>query len=177
MKNKDILEKVKRIIEIGNIKDKKIIKDIIGYEFKKRNIETREKEEKNRLNITFDILTFYEDLGYKQTPIEKYMENALLNEKLFPDEQYKIGTKIVDFAFSKDKLVIECDGYKWHKQDKEQIEKDIERDKYLAKRGWRVLHFSGVQIRRNTEGCIKEIKEALFIKGERCIKPVLNVHI
>lgn len=164
MNNKDILEKIKRIVKIGNIEDKEIIKNITGYEFKKRNIETREKEKKDRLNITFDILNFYEDLGYKQTPIEKYMENALLNEKLFSEEQYKIGKKIVDFAFPKDKLAIECDGYKWHKQDKEQIENDIERDKYLAKKGWRVLHFSGVQIRRNIGGCINEIKEALFIK-------------
>ena len=70
----------------------------------------------------------------------------------------------MDFAYPEQKLAVECDGYKWHKQDKEQIEKDIERDKYLAKKGWRVLHFSGVQIRRNIKECINEIKVALFIK-------------
>lgn len=166
IKNKDILGKVKRIVEIGNIKDRKIIENIIGYEFNKRDIETREKEKNDKLSISLAIMESLGDLFiYEKTPIEKYMANAMLNTNLpIVEEQYKIGTKMVDFAYLEQKLAIECDGYKWHKQDKEQIEKDIERDKYLAKKGWRVLHFSGVQIRRNIEGCIKEIREALFIK-------------
>jgi len=165
IKNKDILGKVKRIVEIGNIKDRKIIEDIIGYEFKKRNIETREQENKDKLSIKLGILEFLNDLSLlKETPIEIYMENAIINSKIPAESQYKIGTKIADFAYSEQRLAVECDGYKWHKQDKDQIEKDIERDKYLAKKGWRVLHFSGVQIRRNIEGCINEIKEALFLK-------------
>ena len=166
IKNKDILEKVKRIVEIGKIKDRKIIKDIVGYEFKKRNIETREKEKNDKLSISLAIMESLGDLFiYEKTAIEKYLANAIININLpIAKEQYKIGTKIVDFAYLNQKLAVECDGYKWHKQDKEQIEKDIERDKYLAKKGWRVLHFSGVQIRRNIEGCIKEIKEALFIQ-------------
>jgi len=166
IKNKDILEKVEKIIEIGNIKDRKIIKNIINYEFEKRKIETREKEERDRLSISLAIMESLGDLFiYKNTPIERYMANAMINTNLpIAEEQYKVGTKIVDFAYLEQKLAVECDGYKWHKQDKEQIEKDIERDKYLAKKGWRVLHFSGVQIRRNIKGCINEIKEALFIK-------------
>lgn len=166
MNNKDILEKVKRMVETGDIKDKKVIEDIIGYEFRKRNIETREKEKRDKLSIGLTVITFLEDLfSYKKTSIEKYMANAMTNTKLpIAEGQYKIGTKIVDFAFRKQKLVVECDGYKWHRYDKEQIERDIKRDAYLAKRGWRVLHFSGVQIRRNIEGCIEEIKRALFIK-------------
>ena len=111
------------------------------------------------------MVEFLNDLSLlKETPIEKYMENAMFNHKIPAESQYKIGKKIADFAYPQQRLVIECDGYKWHKQDKEQIEKDIKRDKSLARKGWRVLHFSGVQIRRNIEGCIKEIKEALFIK-------------
>lgn len=166
IKNKDILEKVKRIVEIGNIKDRKVIEDIVGYEFKKRNIGTREKEKRDKLSISLAVIDSLNELKiYKGTPIEKYMANAMLNANLpIAEEQYEIGTKTVDFAYPEQRLAVECDGYKWHKQDKEQIEKDIERDKYLAKKGWRVLHFSGVQIRRNIEECIKEIKRALFIK-------------
>lgn len=166
IKNKDILEKVEKIIEIGNIKDRRIIKNIISYGFEKRKIETREKEERDKLSISLAIMESLGDLFiYKKTSIEKYMANAMSDTDLpIVEEQYKIGTKRVDFAYPEQKLAVECDGYKWHKQDKEQIEKDIERDKYLAKKGWRVLHFSGVQIRRNIEGCIKEIKRALFIK-------------
>ncbi|GAI92126.1 unnamed protein product, partial [marine sediment metagenome] len=148
MKNKDILKRVKKIVEIGNIKNKKIIEDIVSYEFKKRNIETREKEKNNKLSLSLAIVDSLVDLFiYKKTPIEKYMANAMINTNLpIAEEQYKIGTRRVDFAYPGQKLAVECDGYKWHKQDKEQIEKDIERDKYLAKKGWRVLHFSGIQI-------------------------------
>lgn len=165
IKNKDILEKVKKIVEIGNVKDRKTIEDIINYEFRKRIIETRRKEEFNKWSIDLGILKYYEkELELTGTPIEEYMLDALYNAKIMPEKQYNIGTKIVDFAFPKQRLIVECDGYKWHKYDKEQIERDIKRDKYLAKKGWRVLHFSGIQIRRNIEGCIKEIKKALFIK-------------
>lgn len=166
MKNKDILEKVEKIIEIGNIKDRRIIKNIIGYGFEKRKIETREKEDRDKLSISLAVMESLGDLFiYEKTPIEKYLANAIINTDIpIAEEQYKIGTKKVDFAYPEQKLAVECDGYKWHKQDKEQIEKDIERDKYLAKKGWRVLHFSGVQIRRNIEGCIKEIKRALFVE-------------
>lgn len=166
MNNKDILEKVKRIVEAGEIKDRKIVEDVIRYEFKKRRIGVREKEKNNKLSINSVVMTFLKDLSsYKKTSIKEHMANAMINTKLpIAEGQYKIGTKIVDFAFPKQKLVVECDGYKWHRYDKEQIEGDIKRDAYLAKRGWRVLHFSGVQVRRNIEGCIEEIKRALFIK-------------
>ena len=165
MNNKDILERVEKIIEIGKIKDRRTIEDIIRCEFKRRTIETRRIEENNKLSINLAYLKYLEErLGLTGTPIEEYMLDELFNAKLMPEKQYSIGTKVVDFAFQEQKLVVECDGYKWHKQDKEQIERDIERDKYLARKGWRVLHFSGVQIRRNIEGCINEIKEALFLK-------------
>ena len=59
IKNKDILKKVEKIIEIGNIKDRKIIKNIIGYGFEKRKIETREKEDK-----TMAVLCHYDDCRF-----------------------------------------------------------------------------------------------------------------
>ncbi len=164
MKNEDILKKVTKIAKLGNIRDRKNIENIIDYEFRRRKIETKRKEEDDRLSIRIGIADFFQDtLIGKRTSIEKCMTNAMANAKIMADEQFKIGTKIVAFAYVKKKLAIECDGYKWHKQDKEQMEKDMERDMYLGKRGWRVLHFSGSHIRRDIEGCINEIKKALFI--------------
>ena len=70
IKNKDILKKVEKIIEIGNIKDRKIIKNIIGYGFEKRKIETREKEERDKLSISLAIMESLGDLFiYKKTQI------------------------------------------------------------------------------------------------------------
>lgn len=167
MKNKEILERVEKIVEIGKVKNRKTIEDIFKYEFRKRTIETRRMEEDNRISIDLGILKYYEkELGLIGTPIEEYMSDELFNAKIMPEKQYNIGTKTVDFAFPEQRLVIECDGYRWHRYDKEQIEGDIKRDIYLAKRGWRVLHFSGRKIRRDIKGCINEIKEALFIKKE-----------
>lgn len=165
MKGKSILEKVEKIVEVGNIKDERIIKNIISYEFEKRKIETRRKEEDDKLSMKVGIADYFKKtLIGERTPIEKCMANAMLNAGIEAREQYDIGMKTVDFACPGQKLVIECDGYKWHKQDKEQIESDMKRDKYLGKRGWRVLHFNGSYIRRDIEGCINEIKKALFIK-------------
>jgi len=165
IENKDIFKRMEKIIKIGNIKEVRIIKDIINYGFEKRKIETRERENRDKLSIKLGLIEYVNDIFLtKETPIERYMENAMINYKIPAEPQYEIGIKRVDFAYPQQRLVIECDGYKWHKQDKEQIEEDINRDKYLARKGWRVLHFSGIQIRRNIEGCINEIKEALFIK-------------
>jgi len=165
IENKDILMRVENIIKIGNVKEARIIKSIVNYEFEKRRIETREREKVDKLSIKAGLREYINDIFLiKETPIEKCMENAMANFGISAESQYEIGVKRVDFAYPVQKLVVECDGYKWHKQDKEQIENDINRDKYLARKGWRVLHFSGLQIRRNIEGCINEIKEALFMK-------------
>ncbi|MEK6647233.1 MAG: DUF559 domain-containing protein [Candidatus Firestonebacteria bacterium] len=57
---------------------------------------------------------------------------------------------------SNGKIAIECDNEKWHFLRKQKI-KDIKRDKYLKKIGWKVLRFTGSEIINNLAKCIQQI--------------------
>jgi len=121
----------------------------------------RAEEERNRLSLTGEAKKYIKEAV--ESPIEEFMLMAIYKHGLEKHcrPQFKIGTKRVDIAFPIAKLVVECDGRKYHFLDQEQIERDQKRDVYLAKKGWMVKHFDGLIIRRNIDICIKEIKEYL----------------
>lgn len=164
---KEVLEycRVNKIPLINNEVPAKHVSQVntyINMLMKKSRKETRRQEnlDESRIGV---ILGKTMGTLKTESPIEEYMYNALvrlgLSEECKP--QFEIGTKRVDFAFPKAKLVVECDGRAYHFSEQSQIERDQERDKYLARKGWRVLHFDGLMIRRNIGECIEEIKRYL----------------
>jgi len=102
--------------------------------------------------------------------LEKIMNDALSKQFRYDDDfvcQFPIRCKygyILDFAFPKQKLAIECDGEKWHPKNNK---RDERRDIVLKKRGWKVLRFTGHQITSDIDACVKEIKQEI----EKEIKP------
>lgn len=138
------------------------IQRFISDRLKKDRAVTRRKEEKTKLHIKSTI-TKIMDFDNSISPIEEYMADALSQTEFYKycRRQFEIGAKTVDFAFPIAKLVIECDGRAYHFSDTSQIEHDQKRDKYLARKGWRVLHIEGFAIRRNIGLCIEKIKEQL----------------
>ena len=98
-----------------------------------------------------------------ESPIEEILRDALIVDGLAKHlrTQFQIGTKRVDFAFPIAKLVVEADGKEFHRANATQLENDLKRDKYLARKGWRVLHIEGLAIRRNMGLCLQKIKEEL----------------
>lgn len=63
------------------------------------------------------------------------------------------------------KLVVECDGFKYHK-DKESFTKDRVRDRLLQKEGYQVLRFSGSEIYKNPIEKADELSDYLLKKRE-----------
>lgn len=63
---------------------------------------------------------------------------------IFP--QYPIGPYWADFAIPKYKLVIELDGYRYHKDRKDH---DRRRDAYMYRQGWKVIRFSYLDVKNN----------------------------
>lgn len=66
----------------------------------------------------------------------------------------------LDFAFTMPsvpllKMAIELDGYDYH-STQEQRNYDTTRDRVLLKAGWQVVRFTGSQINRDVEGCVRE---------------------
>ena len=72
--------------------------------------------------------------------------------------QYAIDRYRADFIVDGTDVVIECDGYDFHKS-KEQIADDNERERAFVKMGYRVVRFSGSEINKDPEACCREIIE------------------
>jgi len=166
-----LMEKAKKYCKVMGIpfsrdrfssKNTKELKDFINYQLKNDRSRTRRKEYGNKLLIKSSLGNLVSGLKV-ESPIEEYLRDALLIngfEGLF-QTQHQIGKYRVDFAFPENKLVVECDGQEYHFSDRMQIERDQKRDKYLARKKWKVLHIEGLAIRRNIDLCIEKIKEAL----------------
>lgn len=125
---------------------------------------TREQENADKLKLgAIDIYKCFPEIGTYESPLEEFMDRGLLRHGLLHhfERQFKIGKYRADLACEKAFLILECDGHAYHFTEKSQIERDQKRDKYLSRRGWRILHFEGIAIRRNMDFCIEKVKEAL----------------
>lgn len=94
-----------------------------------------------------------------------YMKFISTTTKYELEPQYKIGDYKVDFWVKGTSIVVECDGYDYHKT-KEQISYDCKRHRYLTKEGYDVVRFSGTEINTDCEHCVKEL---IDIIESRCL--------
>lgn len=179
MKYEDHLEQcVENYCKLNNIRfirgyvpveHQRKLEDFIRNHMELERRHNRKIEEENKWAIKNIIdLSKYQIL---ESPIEQFLYVAIEADGIgkYCTPQYKIGTKRVDLAFPDAFLAVECDGKEYHFSDKRQIANDQERDKYLARKGWRVLHFDGLIIRRNVQKCIEEIRANL--------EPFLNLNL
>lgn len=61
-----------------------------------------------------------------------------------------------------EKLVVECDGHKFHEKTPEQAKKDKSRDRDLLSRGYPVIRFTGSEIYRDPLKCAEQVVHDLF---------------
>ncbi len=98
-----------------------------------------------------------------RTNSEKVLYEALIAANLFSFPQYKFKLKektiVVDFAFPRFKLAIECDG----KNHNTTIQKarDETRDKLLWLYGWRVIRFKDDFILTNVKECVEIVRDEI----------------
>jgi hypothetical protein len=69
----------------------------------------------------------------------------------------------LDVAYEEEMLAIELDGRKYHASPK-QWERDIRRDRKVAKLGWQTIRYSHDQLRFDVDGCRRD---TLAIRGAR----------
>lgn len=78
--------------------------------------------------------------------------------------QVEIGKYRVDFELvnhKNKKIVVECDGHEFHQKSKQQVEKDNQRERDLKKLGYEVVRFSGSEIFKDAEKCVKDLLDIL----------------
>lgn len=79
---------------------------------------------------------------------------------LYPKRQYPISKHHVDFAFPEQKLIIEVDGWEYHK-DRKQREIDEKRRDIAENLGWRVKRFTAEEVYENPENVAWKIYQIL----------------
>lgn len=110
-------------------------------------------------------------IKHKSKIRKKRIENfSPIEEKFFKEaqkinfpimRQYQVGNYFLDFAYLDQngfgfKIAIELDGVRYH-SSYSQRQKDYERERYLVKRGWIVVRFTGSEINRKCEKCLNEV--------------------
>ncbi len=108
-----------------------------------------------------DILNEKDDLIKKcESSIEERFFRVA--RKLIPDikPQEPIGQYRVDFAVIDKRVVVELDGHEYHKS-KEQRTNDAERQRFLQKKGYTVIRFTGNEINKDVNGCVSEVLDIL----------------
>jgi len=93
--------------------------------------------------------------GKGYTHIEKIVSELLEELGIKTVFNHRVGNKWPDFAVIEKRKIIECDGERWHKDKK----KEQERDLYLARCGWDVLHLTGSEIVSKADECKERIFE------------------
>lgn len=122
----------------------------------------------------------------KDTNIEVILRKALWKEGIRYRKNYKALPGKPDIVLTKYKIAIFCDSEFWHGKDwpvleerlkkgarsdfwiskiKRNIERDDEINKRLKFLGWEVIRFWGEDIKKNTEECVRVVKETVFEKN------------
>lgn len=119
----------------------------------------------------------------KDTSIELLLRKALWNKGYRYRKNYKALPGKPDIVLTKYNIAIFCDSEFFHGKDfedlKKQLEKshnsdfwidkiqkninrDIQVEKELRGLGWRVIRFWGKDIKKDVEGCVQTVEEAIF---------------
>lgn len=108
-----------------------------------------------------DLAQYVMDLeaGSFRSPLERRLFEALITAGInvqtgVEAEGYQLDLAVVD---GDRRLDIECDGAAFHRD----LRADSLRDERLRRAGWRIVRFSGREIQRDLEGCVRRIKELL----------------
>lgn len=97
------------------------------------------------------------------TSIEQIMMDSLDRLGIEYIFQFPFANKFLcDFKLANHNIIIECDGIYWHSSP-EAKRRDKGKDAYLTKCGFKVLRFTGIQIRKDIGRCLAIIKEHMTV--------------
>ncbi len=112
-----------------------------------------------KLNNLTHLKDTRDHLRKNMTKAELVLWEVLKDKKLSKRKfrrQHSIGNYITDFYCPSEKLIIELDGQ--HHFMPEGIEKDLERDNYLAMMNIKTLRFENIDVLNNLTNVLKIIK-------------------
>ena len=114
------------------------------------------------------------EMPFLNTRIEKLLANEMNKRGIFFRSQFPIDNKFVcDFAIPEYKIAIECDGDYWHAnpkiydhntldaRQKNKVQRDKFKKKYLTRKGWLFLSFFESDIKATLSICVNQIEKAI----------------
>ena len=114
------------------------------------------------------------EFPFFNTKIELILENEMKKRNIKFTKQFNVNNKFVcDFAIPSSKLIIECDGDYWHgnpliynknnlnKIQIGKIQRDKFKDKYLKRKGWKVIRFYESDIKNKLINCVDQIENII----------------
>lgn len=106
--------------------------------------------------------SFARELVKCESPIEESMLKALFEAGLQPYTQTPCGAYRIDIVLysGKKKIAIECDGEEFH-SSKEQKIHDERKNRFLEKNKWVVVRFSGKEIYRDVNWCVRVVRSKI----------------
>jgi very-short-patch-repair endonuclease len=94
-----------------------------------------------------------------ESPLERIWLSVwypLRHREVVIEPQKQVGPYRVDFLIA-DQLVVEVDGYLYHRATRDQLIRDYTRDRYLASKGYTVMRFSGYEVWDDPWRCAHEV--------------------
>lgn len=80
----------------------------------------------------------------------------------------RIGRYVLDFAVivtipgvNDIQINVECDGHEFHNMTKDQVKRDLRRNRHLRSLDWIVERFSGSEIWADADACVSQIEIAI----------------
>jgi very-short-patch-repair endonuclease len=114
-----------------------------------------------------------EALGYRlddATDIEPNLTRSELERRFLglcakaalpsPEVNARVGDHVVDFLWRRSRLIVETDGYRYHR-GRASFEHDRSRDAHLAALGYEVLRFTWLQVLNHAEKVIEALRARL----------------
>jgi very-short-patch-repair endonuclease len=113
-------------------------------------------------------------IGMVESPLERLWLSVwypMRQRDVVVEPQKQIGPYRVDFLVD-DQLIVEIDGYLYHRVTRDQLINDYRRDRYFGARGYTVMRFSGFEVWDNPWQCAHEVD--VYVKELEEIRPALS---
>jgi len=120
--------------------------------------------------LAASILFYEENNNLFDMPIPQYEiqcnDNKYIADFFYSNEDAKNISKDQghEYQYSDIRVVVECDGHKFHKKTKKQVVRDNERQMAIQLSGYDIIRFSGSQICENPMKCAKEAHDFIRMK-------------
>lgn len=132
-------------------------------------MDFKETQKKYKLHKKRDLIDIQKDLYHRGelcndqvavTQSENTLGQALIDAGIPVIPQFEMSGKSFDFKLRDYAVLIEVDGSVHNAQHKRV--RDYRKDRRAMRKGFRVIRFANFEVRKYTDGCVKEVQSMIW---------------